>query len=202
MPNPLVDLTDLTSVKDHLGIAGATQDSRLDTLITAASDQIERFCDRKFIQATIDEFHNGRRSNTILLRQWPAQKPTEVNIDNDHVFGASTALDSDQFEVLNDSLLVLLDGQRFLRGTRNIKVTYSYGYTFANLPASLKHMANLQVEYLYNLTTKQRLGMESKSKSGESTTYTTEGLPPQVRDGLTPFKRPYEWGSNAAIDNF
>ena len=203
MPNAAIDLTTLAIVKDHLGISNTSQDTRLDRLITAASEQIERFCDRKFIEVVGHvEYHNGRRSNTLLLKQWPAQKPTEVNIDNGHEFGTSTQVETTDYEVQNDSLLILFNGRSFQRGNHNVKIVYTYGYQFADLPESLQHMANMQVEYLYNLTTKQRLGMQSKSKQGESTTYNTAGLPPQVRDGLMPFKRPYEWGSNASIDNY
>lgn len=202
MPNPAIDLTDLTSVKEHIGIdlGDTTQDSRLDKMITRASRRIMSWCDRRFIEESYTEFKNGRRSNSILLRHFPASKPTELYIDSSSVFGASTLVDSSEYDILDGSLVVLLEGRNFEKGRRNIKVVYTAGYTFASLPEDLVDNANMLVEFMYQMVEERRIGLVNKGKSGETTTY-VQGIPQFIKEGLEPYKRPYEWGSDVAIEN-
>lgn len=200
MPNPAIDLTYLTEVKDHLGISDTSQDSRIDKLITRASRRIMSFCDRRFIEETYTEYQHGRRSDSIVLRQWPAAKPTELYIDNSSEFAASTLIDSDDYNIMHDQLVVLLNGRRFHVGTRNIKVVYTAGYLFANLPEDIVDNANRLVEYMYQMVEERRIGMRSKGKQGESTSYVLD-IPEFIQTGLMPYKRPYEWGSSVAVQN-
>ena len=203
MPDPAVDLTTVADVKDVLGIpvSETSQDSRLDRLVTAASRRIATFCDRRFISETYTEFQHGRRTNTLILKHWPAVKPTELNEDADSVFPASSQIASDEYDILDDQFVVLLSGRRFRPGTRSIKIVYTAGYTTANIPEDLKDNANWLVEHLFNMTSDRRVGIVSKSKSGESISYITDDLPPLVKQGLMPYKRPFEWGLNVAVQN-
>lgn len=201
MPNPAIDLTSLATVKDHLGIPtlNTDQDTRLERLISSASRKIMNFCDRKFVQETHTEYQHGRRSNSLVLKQWPADKPTELNIDPESTFGVDTQVDTTEYEVLHDSILILLNGQKFPKGTRNIKIVYQASY--ATIPEDLDEACVHQVEYMYNLTADRRLGQITKSKSGVSVTYVQEGMPQIVTDALMPYKRHEFPTANAPVEN-
>lgn len=201
MPNVAIDLALLADVKDHLGIpvATTTQDARLDRLISAASRKIMNWCDRRFVQETYTDYMHGRRSDTIILKHWPASKPTELNSDPSSIFAAATIIPTDEYDLIDDSLVVLLNGRKFQRGTRNIKVVYEAGY--ATIPEDLEEGCIHQVEYTFNLTSDRRIGQITKSKSGESVTYIEDGMPKIVIDAIMPYKRVEFANSNAAIDN-
>jgi hypothetical protein len=49
----------------------SNQDSLLGVLITAASDAIEKWCRRDFIQTSYDELYSGNGQRHLLLRQYP-----------------------------------------------------------------------------------------------------------------------------------
>lgn len=200
MPAADVDLTTVAIVKDVIGIGDASQDSKLDRLVTAASRRIMSFCDRRFIQETYTEVQHGRRSDTLLLKQFPATSITSLHIDKESTFGASTLIDATEYRLLQENLLVMTSGRRFEVGVANVQVVYTAGYVFASLPQDLQDNANWLVEYMYQMSEERRIGLLNKGKSGENTSYVTD-IPDFIRTGLMPYKRPYEWGSNVAIQN-
>ncbi len=202
MPNPAVDLTSLTEVKEHIGIPAVdtTQDARLDKLITRASKRIASYCNRRFIEETYTAYKNGRRSNSILLRHFPASKPTELYIDSSSVFGPETLVASDEYDILDGSIVVMLNGGRFEKGTRNIKIVYTAGYAFADLPEDIVDNANELVLYQYQKLEERSIGVISKSKQGETTTY-VQDIPQFIKTGLDPYKRAHEWGSDVGVEN-
>jgi hypothetical protein len=71
------DLIPLTRAYQELqGVAN--QDSLLSTLITAASDAIEKYCRRYFVSTSYDELYNGTGDKRLLLRQYPIQSMQSV----------------------------------------------------------------------------------------------------------------------------
>src|SRR5712692_5340622 len=51
--------------------ASGTDDSAINTLITACSLAITRYCKRQFVQQTYDELYNGRGERALVLRNYP-----------------------------------------------------------------------------------------------------------------------------------
>src|SRR5689334_11109350 len=49
----------------------SSQDALLGVLITAASDAIEKYCRRDFIQTSYDELYSGNGQRQLMLRQYP-----------------------------------------------------------------------------------------------------------------------------------
>lgn len=195
-----IDLTTLATVKEVIGIGDTSQDTKLDRLITAASRRIMSFCDRRFVEETYTEVQHGRRSNSLLLRHFPATSVTSLHIDNEGTFGAETLVDATEYTLLDSSLLVMRSGRRFHVGVANVQVVYTAGYLFTDLPEDLKDNANWLVEYMYQMSDDRRIGLQNKGKSGENTSYVTD-IPDFVKTGLMPYKRSHEWGSNVAIQN-
>lgn len=193
-------LTDLTAVKDHLGIPPATTtfDARLTRFIDAASQAIENFLDRTVLTATYTEIQDGRASNRVILRNFPVTSVTSVYIDPDSEFtDPSTEVDSSDFRLEDESLIVLLHRQ-FPRGTQNVRVIYDAGY--ATVPPVIENSCLFLVEWYYDLQNDLRVGNVSKGKNNETTKYLTE-WPKWLKDQLMPYRRS-EWPiANAPVEN-
>jgi hypothetical protein len=64
------DLCNLARAYQELnGVVGV--DSLLSTLITAASDAVEKWCRRDFISTSYDELYSGNGDRKLMLRQYP-----------------------------------------------------------------------------------------------------------------------------------
>lgn len=73
------DLITLARAKQNLpSITDSSQDANLNTLITAASRAIGRYCRRDFVSAAYDELYNGTGERRLLLRQYPVQSVQAV----------------------------------------------------------------------------------------------------------------------------
>jgi hypothetical protein len=183
----------LSTVKEQLDIASSNTDydSKLERLINVASQFIENFCGRILVNASYDEFHDGRAGNALVLKQWPitggpassGTKP-EVFIDGDSVFAATSVVDPTSYFVANDIELVYKG--YWPKGYRNIKISYTAGLGVVNagadtntLPSDLEQAALDYVEYLYNMNTDRRIGRNNKSKGDESVSFITD-IPPHV----------------------
>lgn len=191
-------LTTLELAKEHLGIqvVNTTFDDLLKRFINEATGRIETYCDRKLKQRTgIIEYQDGFAQNRVLLDQWPAVKPTELWIDSSGEFtdptkqlaAADYALDvSARGEGVG---VVLMKGCHFPKGIKNIKLVYDGGY--AVVPAELEGACLWTVAFLYEMRSERTVGLESKGKNQENTTYRGD-LPPFVMSTLDSYKRT-EW---------
>ena len=56
----------------------ATTNAILQTLITAFSDAIEKYCRRRFVSHAYDELYDGNGDRRLLLRQYPVQSVQSV----------------------------------------------------------------------------------------------------------------------------
>lgn len=71
------DLISLTRAYQALqGVSG--QDSLVSTLVTAASDAVEKYCRRYFLSHAYDELYNGNGDRRLILRQYPVQSIQSV----------------------------------------------------------------------------------------------------------------------------
>lgn len=191
-------LTTLANAKEHLGIpvANTTFDSLVTRLINEATSKIETFCDRFLEQRTgIEEFQDGFAQNRLLLDQWPAVKPTELWIDCSGEFSDVTKkLDVDDYALdlsaRGEGIGVVLTNRCFFpKGTKNIKIVYDGG--FATIPDDLEGACLWTVQFLYNMRDTSSVGVATKGKNQENTTY-REDLPKYVTDTLLAYKRA-EW---------
>lgn len=66
----MADLTTITQVKLYGAISGTTYDTKLSSLLTAASRFVEGYCDRLFISAAYTEYCDGRE-DYITLNAYP-----------------------------------------------------------------------------------------------------------------------------------
>lgn len=184
-------LTSLADVKEHLNIPTltTTSDNVLLRMINSGSEMIETFLDRKIRQRTFTEYYDGRGNDRILLRQWPVVKPTELWNDPSGLFtDAGNQIDASEYETEGDPAVgvVLLNGQKFSKATRSIKVVYQGGY--ATTPYVIAEAAILYVEFMFDMRGDRRIGISSKGKNQESTTFMGD-LPEFVKNMLAPYQR-------------
>lgn len=189
-------LTSLEAVREHLGVPPTTLtfDNLLTRFINVATAKIESFCDRKFLRRPTTEYQDGFANDRILLDQWPASKPSEVWIDGSSEFtDVANRLDPSQYELdlsaRGEGIGLSLKGRYFGKGTRNIKVVYLAG--FDPIPADLEDACIWMVEFLYDMRGDRRVGVETKGKNQENTTF-LQNLPEIVLDTLNGYKR-FEW---------
>jgi len=190
-------LTTLATGKEHLGIPALTTtfDALVTRFINEATGKIETFCDRFFVKRTaLVEYQDGFANNRILFDQWPGTKPSELWIDNSGLFTDVTrklALTDYALDVSarGEGVGVVLINRSFPRGTKNIKMIYDGGFT--SVPVELEGACLWTLSFLYDMRNNQSVGVETKGKNQENTTY-REDLPKYVQDTLLAYKRS-EW---------
>lgn len=191
--NALVSLAD---TKAHLGIGAldTSQDARVERLINTASQLIEDYTDRKLTYQSYDVRRDGRRSDRLVLPEWPVVAITSVWDDPAWDFQSQTVIDPTEYGVEEDCILVLKNGRKFARANRNVRVTYTAGYRTLTgvdgdpIPATLSYACLMTVDWLDGLKADRRLGVTSKSKNGESISF-SDALPQQIEAMLADFVR-------------
>jgi uncharacterized phiE125 gp8 family phage protein len=187
-------LVTVATAKVHLDIPSAdvSQDAKLELYINTASERVERYLDRKLIYQAHTERQDGRSSDRIMLRQYPAEKPTALY--DDPAWDFLTPYEASQYDIEDAGVVVLRYG-RFMRANLNIKVIYNAGYKSVvspgagpNLPADLQHACLLLVEWMYQMRADRRLGVKGKAKNQENISF-SQGMPPEVIELLEPHRR-------------
>ena len=195
------NLTTVANLKAHLGIPvlETSQDDRLELLINAASQAIERYLDRSIKSQSYTELHHGRRQDGILLRQWPVTAISEVRFDADHEFSeADTLVPADEYGIGDDQNSVIMYDRVVPRGNNNVRVIYTAGY--AAVPSDIEYAALLYCEWLYLFRNRQDIGRPSKSKGDESMAI-SQGMPEIVMQLIAPYKRNEFVGIEGPIGN-
>lgn len=191
-------LTTLANVKEQLDIADASQDSLLERLINTASQLIEKYTDRVLVQDTYTEFYFGRGSNQLMLRNYPAEKPTDLRIDNNAVFDVSAVIDTDDYDIDNGSMVSYVGSFPRASSRHNIKIVYLGG--FATIPSDLEHASIELVEFLYERSSDRRIGVTSKSKRDETISF-VQGIPEFIALMLDPYVRHEFPNSDSPVRN-
>lgn len=184
-------LTTLALAKNYLRIPTleTSQDSIIELLINSSSQAIERECNRvlKKRPAPLVEYHHGRRSNIILLREFPIISITELRFDASSEFtDASTLVDPASYSLADDDMSIVRKKGYFPDGVKNIKVTYEAGY--ATVPSDLEHACLWTVTWYYKIRVSEDIGRTTKSKDGESLSY-SQDMPKDVKDCILRYKR-------------
>ncbi|MEK4196667.1 hypothetical protein NYE59_26620 [Paenibacillus sp. FSL L8-0323] len=162
-------LTTLKRAKSALGImeGDTEQDFSLQIALEAASNAIERECNREFELKTYTQRLDGSGTQFLRLRNFPIQTVSEVR-------EAGKVIADDSYEIEGEN------GMLFKRycwpyGTRNIKVEYTAGYV---LPSDVAGAAESTLPRNYELacilfaqTLMQTPGVTSERVGDISVTY-------------------------------
>jgi uncharacterized phiE125 gp8 family phage protein len=176
--NALVNLAE-TKVWLDIPSSDTAQDALVEGLINSATAQIEKYCARAFKRLQRTELYDGRSSDLLLLTHYPAEKPLSIK-----VFG--NELDQDSFGLQDEMTVKLVSGNVFPSGSLNVEVTYFAGY--ASIPDDLQTACKFLVQWLYNIRSDRRVGIQSKGKQSEQISF-IQGMPKEVVEMISPYTR-------------
>lgn len=191
----MADLTTKAKVKAYLGISASTYDTFIDSLITAYSAKVERFCNRNFERDTYTEyFDTDFGDRKIFLRNTPVISLTSVSYKQGN-FGNPTyiAYNSNDY-LLKDSQIVSF-GVILPEAEQFVKAVYVGGYLidFANedsdthtLPFDLTQAVTELVANVYK--EKDSEGVLSETTEGQSVTFKDVTINKRMSDKLLQFR--------------
>ena len=183
-------LTTLNQAKTYLKIplAETSQDAMVELFINAASEELERQCDRVLKKRTgIVEYRNGRGAPVLTLHEWPVVAVTEVRVDYESLFtDPATVVPSGEVAVADGDTSIMRLNSRWPNAERSMKVTYSAGYD--PVPADLEHACLWLVYWYAKIRDAGDIGRTTKNKEGESISY-LQTAPQAVKDAIARYKR-------------
>jgi hypothetical protein len=109
--------------------SGTSDDTAINTLITACSRAIMRYCKRSFVQDTYDELYSGRGERALHVRNYPLISVQSVRyrpVTVMKITRTDSATTTPQARVE-----VLPTGLRLVRVSNGVKTTTTTGLTFA-----------------------------------------------------------------------
>jgi hypothetical protein len=193
MPLSSAALTTLDVARAHLNVPNSdtSQNARIELLINAATQRIETITDRQLKERSHVEYRNGRRSNILLLRQWPVTSVHQVYVDQSNQFAETSLLDPSAYRISDEGNGVILLNQYFEQGYYNIKLVYTAGFNstyHAGKLAELELACLWLVEWYYRHRERGDMGRVSKSKGDESVGILA-AMPPMIKEILDDYKR-------------
>lgn len=166
----------------------------VDTVVGAAQERIEAFCDRQFESATHTEYHDVGDASTrfiyaknppvasVSLLQYDAQADTPETVDSsDYIIDESSGK------------ITLYDDENYFGhgeggGEASVKITYAGGYSAASMPNVVKLAVALLAQHYWD--TPEALGRTSESADGLSQTFEEySDIPARIRALVAPYRR-------------
>lgn len=180
-------LTTLENVKEYLQIDAedTDADALLQRMIDAASVTIEKYCQRKFLQANYTEVKDGTGQPRMTVRNIPMTAVASVTV-NDKPIPVRPSATGNGF--VFDEYGVKLTGYTFTDGYQNVVIQYTAG--FAAVPDDVDMACCELVGLRYK--TIDRLGVSSKSLAGESISFNMGDFSDPVRRTLEQYR---VWGA-------
>jgi hypothetical protein len=178
-----IALVTTTSMNAYMGIAtSSTEEGECDLVINAASKFAMMYCGRSnWLTTTLTEYYDGDNTDTLYLKSPPINSVTSIHIDDSVPRDWSDTddlVDSDEYLTYSEEGKVVLDGDIYVQGKRNVKVIYSGGY--GTVPADLQQAVKELVAFWYKRNTDKRVGVTNVSVGDKSTSYEGE-LPRAVK---------------------
>lgn len=179
------DLCSRTNLKSYLGLTGTGHDDTLDMLIDAASEAIESYCRRSFGVTAHVEYHDGGHDR-IVLRHRPVTALTGLWDDLAREFSDSSEITSDDYVLDSDLGILHLDAGTFAEGIRNVKVSYSAGYS--TIPDDLSQACILLAAAWFNQGRAGGDGLRAQTLAGVAHQFGQQPLPESVRQLLSSYR--------------
>lgn len=189
-------IVSVIEAKSLVRIDGATDDALFLRAIKAVSSRIEKHCNRTFGEQTgIVEYHGGDTQawTTLIPRCRPLTSTTAVDlrVDLNRVFGSDTLLVEDTDFVVDAELGLIdlvgagiagvLSGMgRFPTDPKTIKLTYSAGYTVADMPYEAKLAAAMWAGMIHQKLVEQNGLLQSSKQIMDGSVDFIQGMPEDV----------------------
>jgi uncharacterized phiE125 gp8 family phage protein len=187
-----IALITLADAKAFLKVTASTDDTIIADLVNEVSSWVANFIGRPLILATYIEYYDGQGTPELILRRFPVVSITNLNRDDARLWASATDID-----VTNNALVDLASGiirlwhneTAFYRGHGNIRVTYTAGWTLAQVPYAIQLAVRKLVSFMYHESyVNQRVGVASESQDARVITYLNEPILKDVEHMLKPYQ--------------
>lgn len=178
------NLTTLAKVKTWLGIASAntTDDALLTEMVSAYSEYIQTWLGRSILAASYTESRDGSGQTLMPFANYPVTAVSSVSVNGVTIpVAASVTGPGYRFT----STMLILNGYTFAPGYGNVQITYTAGY--AAVPPELDRATCELVAMRYR--EKDRIGMTSKTLSGEIVSFITDDFSKSIKTILNNYKK-------------
>ena len=163
-----------------------TQDSMVEFFINAASDYIESETDRKLKSQSQTEYHDGKKSNILVLREFPVTAIASLKFDYTGKFtGNETIVNAENYGIGDEGNSLYYRGY-LPSGYRNIQIVYTAG--LATIPMDLQNACLWAMTYYYQMRENKDIGRTAKGKGDESVSILQE-MPPEVKNIVARYTR-------------
>ncbi len=173
-----------------LNAASASETEMIESLINAASKEIERICNnRKFRKVTtaIDEIKDGWGIKYIYTKNAPITGTPTLYYWNGTTWQTDTSWSFTQDNA--DGRIWFDDGNIFWKGEDNWKISYTYGWDITEIPADLQLACLRMIALNKKLFNDSLHGVNSKSFGDQSISYSFNNVPPNVLATLYSYRR-------------
>ena len=182
------DLTTLANVKQWLKVTTTNDDTLLSSLITAASQYIQTYCDRDFVQQEYTEVRSGKGTRSMQFANHPVSSVQKVMLGSLLIPPAPSVGDPNWPGVgyTFTPTLITLRGYLFWADVANVELVYTAGY--ATIPADLVQAANELVGLRYRQ--RDHIGLTgSTGVDGQHIGYDDSALTPSLATLLSQYKK-------------
>lgn len=176
------ELTTLANVKQWLGIASTNDDALLTRMVTAYSNQVQTWLNRKIASQSYSETRDGHGGNRLVLADYPVIAVASVAIDG-RAIPASSDYVTPGYRFTDQQ--IILQGYAFTRGYSNVALTYTAGY--ATTPPELEEAVIQIIAQRYK--EKDRIGLKSKALAGESISFDVRAFSSTVQATLNNYRK-------------
>jgi len=166
-----------------------TEDNKILQYINSASSLCNSLTHRKLKARDLTEYYSGDGSNTLMLNNYPINSIASIYDDLDRTYGADTLIDNSDYVIMPTNLAfkVIYDGSVFMKGIRNIKITYNAGYS--TIPWDLREACLELVGFYWMNTEEKRFGILSINLGDGSVRIDTTQIPKSVLQILEAYRR-------------
>ena len=173
----------LADVKAYGGLA-STLDVAVNALLAPVTAGIDSFCDSSFtLKSNVTEYLNGNSNYKIQPKNVPIISVSALSVDTVAVAAASNEIATGY--VFDESTIYLRSGALFTRGVRNIKLTYTAGYSV--VPDDVRQAA---VEWiLFKLAKRDRPDKKSEIIGQQTVHFDMNDMPAGVASALKQYRR-------------
>lgn len=174
-----MSLTTEDSVKFFLSKETLTtfQSDLVQVLIDLIDGVICSYCGWNLLETSyVSKLYDGNGLSELDLKVYPVTQLLSVyDVGSDSDITSTVNLDSE-----NGSIYYASGGTKFTAGLKNIKVSFTAGYTELTAPAALVYAANYLVAVNFNRLQSESLGVAEQKFNQIEVKYTADDLPPLV----------------------
>jgi hypothetical protein len=194
--NALISLTDLKAyLSADTGdefLTDTSTDNELERIINSASLYANRYTGVDLLSREHTEYYDGDGSNTLFLDNFPvttAVADIDLWIDTDREYEDDDKIETGDIILYSSTGKIVLEDTVFSRAPQSVKITYTAGYSLANVPADLAYAIKLICAAMWKKKKDKLVNVTGVTLEGTSVTLTEKDIPALAKEILDEFAR-------------